>query len=125
MTTFHDQINMIFAELRISNNELAEACELDCGFLSKLKTGERTPVKDGPTIGKISKGFFKVIVKYKKEFMFADLFTQGRTLEERIYNYFNEHLPQAKKVGRRPNSEKPKIIPIKEEPDCIQEIRKN
>lgn len=119
MTTFRDQINMIFAELQISNNELAEACNLDCGFLSKLKTGERTPVKDGPTVGKISKGFFKIITEKHKEKMFADLFIRGRTYEECIYNYFNEHLPEAKKAGRRPNSEKEKIIPIKEEPDCI------
>lgn len=106
MTTFRDKVNILSAELYVTTTELSKACNIDGGYLCKIKMGDRTPVKNGPTVEKISKGFAKIITEKKKEYMYDDYLTDGDSLEERLFNYFNEVARDEEKRGRRPKGMK-------------------
>lgn len=106
MTTFRDKVNILSAELYVTTTELSKACNLDGGYICKIKMGDRIPVKNGPTVEKISKGFAKIITEKEKEYMYDDYLTDGDTLEERLYNYFNEVAREEEKRGRRPKGMK-------------------
>lgn len=104
--TFGDKLNWMAAEMKLSNTELAKACNLDGGFICKLRYADKIPLKDGPTVKKISDGLCKLILQKRMQRFYMYFLHDGNTLEEKVYRHFNEALETRQEKKERIENEK-------------------
>lgn len=98
---FRDKLNWMVAELEISNTELSEACGIDGGYISRIRSGKRIPLKDGQTVKKISNGLYNIIIQKGMEKFYMRFLPNGDTLEEKVYRNFNDDLETKKEKNNR------------------------
>lgn len=104
--TFRDKLNWMVAELEVSNTKLSETCKIDGGYISRIRSGKRIPLKNGQTVQKITDGLYTLILEKNMKDFYMRFLPTGETLKEKVYRNFNDELETKEEKTKRLREER-------------------